>query len=633
MISVVIPAYNQARYLLRAIESVWAQEIDDLEIVVVDDGSTDDTKGLKLLEQLAGALDVLKLKFGVAFLDADDFWLPGKLQNQLNALRNTGRRFSYSGSQVLNDAGEVLVVNPATEEHGRFENLIWGNQFATPTVLAERSLFEECGLFDESLRTGEDWDLWLRFASKGPGACVAEALVSVRGSHRWQADEQQLSAYEYSVNRILARMFELASTHPALVPLTSKKSAVESWHYAVLAKSYLHARAFRLSAFYAVRSATKSLRGVKYLLSKDRSRSVNPESRHAGTEESRIRSEASTAFVPVPKATASSGSEGFQVSVVIRTYNRAAMLRDALETALTQTHPPREIVIVDDGSTDETPAVVKSYALTHPEIRYIASTSNLGPDRAARFGVEEAQFSHVAFLDSDDLWLPNHLEQAARVFEKDPEAALVFTSYGLVNAAREVLVEVVKEPHLVSDPMRQLLLKKIIVQPTRSVFRRQAVIDVGGVPLYPAAEDWVLAVLLAARFPRGIRHLNARTVFFRIHGSQSYSRPVEVQRTLLDASRYLLSNIPVEFKSLESRVVATNLLHCSIFLWQSGELGKAWRSCLRAVFLRPMSLTTSEFWKAFARLVIPPSLGRLVRQWKRNFQARSGLTSAATRML
>ena len=160
----------------------------------------------------------------------------------------------------------------------------------------------------------------------------------------------------------------------------------------------------------------------------------------------------------------------------------------------------------------------------------------------------------------------------------------------------------------------------------RSVFRRQAIIDVGGVPLYPAAEDWVLAVLLAARFPRGIRHLNARTVFFRIHGSQSYSRPVEVQRTLLDASRYLLSKIPVKFKSLESRVVATNLLHCSIFLWQSGELGQAWRSCLRAVCLRPMSLTTSEFWNAFARLLIPPSLGRVVRRWKRTFQVRSGLT-------
>ena len=646
MISVIVPTYNQSRYLARAIESVWAQDLNDVEIVVVDDGSTDDTEAI--LEKLSNDGRLRYFRQGnlgpaaarnrgiresrgelIAFLDSDDFWLPGKLKAQLDALARTGYRFSYCGSKVIDENGNLIALAPASTDDGRFINLVWGNRFATPTVLVQRSLLDEVGLFDESLRTGEDWDLWLRLSAKSSGACIPEPLVAVTGNQHWRADENQLRTYEHSISTVIARMFDLAANQQELTPVMARKNQIASWHFSVLAKSYLHERDFRRSLRWAVRCIARSPHGLIYLMPARRSQSVAGgigEQLSPGEDVSRsgvVNPESSSA------GRASKVPADFSVSVVIRTYNRASMLVEALDSALLQTLPAREIVVIDDGSTDDTQQVVASYQSKHPEIRYVRTAGNQGADRAARAGVEETRFPYVAFLDSDDLWLPHHLEEAATAFEANPGTVMAFSSYGLVNSLCETLVDRVKEPRLSDPPLRQLILKKVIVQPTRTVFARRAIFDVGGVPLFPAAEDWVLAVLLAGRFPSGVVQTNQRTVFFRVHGSQSYSRPLEVRKTLLEASEYLSTQVPVEFRTLKARVMATNLLHCAVFLWQSGNQAEAWRSLYRAVGLRFLSVITKEFWAAFLRLIVPPSIGRRVRDWKRSIQERRGRNSGA----
>jgi glycosyltransferase involved in cell wall biosynthesis len=637
MISVIVPTYNQADYLARTIESVWAQDVDDVEIVVVDDGSTDHT--VAVLQELskrdrfrfihqenrgpaAARNRGIRESHGelIAFLDGDDFWLPGKLKAQLEALQSTGYRFSFCGEQTIDERGKIVAVKNASEKDCAFAELVWGNRIATPTVLVERSLLDECGLFEESMRTGEDWDLWLRLSAEAPGACVPEPLVAVLGTRRWRADANQLPSYEHSTNRVLERIFELASSHEDLAPLMKMKGRIRSWHFAILAKSLLlNARKFRAAFGYAVRAITSSPRGLIYLVPKLRAQDANE-----------------TSLSP-PAPTASGGPDArapmtarapsdFQVSVVIRTYNRAAMLPDALESALNQTLPAQEIVIVDDGSTDETAEVVSSYQQKHPEIRYVKTESNLGPGRAAERGVRECRSAYVAFLDSDDVWLPNHLEQIATEFANHPDAVLVFTRYGLLNARREPLVDLVSEPPLSDPPWRQLVLKKIIVQPTRMAIRRAAISAVGGFPSFTAGEDWALVVLLAARFPQGVIQSNTRSAFFRLHTAQSSSRPLQVRQALLDATEYVFTQLPGELKP---RVIATNLLHCAVFLWQAGDPVEGWRSLTRAVMIRPLSIFTKEFWVAFPRLLLPPSLGRLMRGWKRSLEKRRSTSSGA----
>ena len=635
MISVIVPTYNQSQFLTQAIESISSQQIEDLETIVIDDGSTDDTA--TVLEKLfkrehfrfirqenAGPAAArnrgIRESRGdlIAFLDGDDFWLPGKIKAQLAALRQTGHRFSFCGEQTVDDRGRVLARRFATDKDGLFAELIWGNRISTPTVLVQRSLLEECGLFDESLRTGEDWDLWLRFAASGPGACVPEPLVAVRGNERWQADVNQLAAYEHSTKTVLNRIFKLVDSHEELAGLKTRKARVRSWHFATLAKSLLNAGQYGRASSYMMRAVTSSPRALTYLMPAPGSHRLEKTGALLATNGRSAG--AAPAISPVDLSVTNAPLD-FPVSVVIRTYNRAAMLREALDSALNQTLPPKEIVVVDDGSTDETSELVNLYVQKHPEVRYVRTEGNFGADRAAKLGVEESTSTYIAFLDSDDLWLPIHLENAAGHFRNDPGLVMVFSRYGLVNAQGELLVDVVKEPRLTS-PLRQLVLKKIIVQPTRTVIRRQTIADVGGVPLFPAAEDWVLAVLVAARFPGGIAQSTSRTVVFRLHPSQSASRPLQVRQTLLDATRHIFTQIPSEFSVLEHQVTATNLMHSAVFLWQAGNSSEAWLSLLRAVRVRALSVTTQEFWTALPRLLVPPAVGRVLRGWKRSSEKR-----------
>ena len=104
------------------------------------------------------------------------------------------------------------------------------------------------------------------------------------------------------------------------------------------------------------------------------------------------------------------------VSVVIPTYNRAGLLPRAMDSALAQTYDDLELVVVDDGSTDDTEAVVRGY--DDPRVRYVAHETNRGANVARNTGIEAAEGEYVAFLDSDDEWLPRKIErQVDRVGE------------------------------------------------------------------------------------------------------------------------------------------------------------------------------------------------------------------------
>ena len=117
-----------------------------------------------------------------------------------------------------------------------------------------------------------------------------------------------------------------------------------------------------------------------------------------------------------------------KVSVIIPTYNRAGCITDAINSVLKQTYPDFELLIVDDGSTDNTPEIVNAYIRQYPaRIRYMVQAHKNAPSALNR-GIQEAQGEYIAFLDSDDFWFPDKLEEQINVMDK--------TSAGLVHAAR-----------------------------------------------------------------------------------------------------------------------------------------------------------------------------------------------------
>lgn len=200
-ISVIIPAFNAAETISRAIDSVRLQEMASLEIIVIDDGSTDNTyEVVKSLVRPGEMMRVLQMpqnggvsaarnmgireaqgKF-LAFLDADDIWLPGKLKKQVAEIELDPEITLVScNSKLISESGEYLkeghVNRPPVEGAEAWKTLLIYNFLPTPTVLTHRHLVVELGGFDEKLAVGEDLDLWIRLALRGKVRVLKEILI------------------------------------------------------------------------------------------------------------------------------------------------------------------------------------------------------------------------------------------------------------------------------------------------------------------------------------------------------------------------------------------------------------------------------------------------------------------------
>jgi glycosyltransferase involved in cell wall biosynthesis len=277
-VSVVIPTYNLVQFLPEAVASARAQMWPDLEIIVVDDGSTDDTP--EVLERLsregelrwfrqenAGASAARNRgirearKNWVAFLDADDFWLAGKLAAQFEALDGKpSAAFSFTDERLrFEDRTESVRASRATDAP-LLPQLLAGNIFATPTALVRRDCFDAVGLFDARLRTGEDWDMWMRLAAHFESARVALPLTTVRVASRAKVS---LEVMERCTLLALERLFACPHVAREWPAVTGKRGAVYAWHYSVLARSYMsggRAADFCRLAYRAVRAHPSALR-------------------------------------------------------------------------------------------------------------------------------------------------------------------------------------------------------------------------------------------------------------------------------------------------------------------------------------------------------------------------------------
>jgi glycosyltransferase involved in cell wall biosynthesis len=140
------------------------------------------------------------------------------------------------------------------------------------------------------------------------------------------------------------------------------------------------------------------------------------------------------------------------VRVVIPTYNRAALVAEALESVLAQTFSAYEVVVADDGSTDDTLSVLKQLSIRDGRVRFVA-LAHAGAARARNAAVKEpGQYRYVAFLDSDDLWPPCHLEQAVETLEREQSVALFFGRF-LRSALIGSEAESTQEPKPVRNPL------------------------------------------------------------------------------------------------------------------------------------------------------------------------------------
>jgi glycosyltransferase involved in cell wall biosynthesis len=220
VVSVVIPAYKH-QYLEDAIRSVYGQTYKHYELIVVDDGSF--CGGIAAIcERYKGRLLYVRRENGgpsasrntgigksrgeyVAFLDDDDLWMPDKLEKQID-LADTLKRNNinlgliYTGQQMISETGEILANGLCKSGGYNYKLLLFGDFIGTcSSVMVKRSVFDDVGLFDESLICAQDYDLWLRIARNYEIYSVNEILVRYRNVPSSISKDPERGINDYSI--------------------------------------------------------------------------------------------------------------------------------------------------------------------------------------------------------------------------------------------------------------------------------------------------------------------------------------------------------------------------------------------------------------------------------------------------
>jgi glycosyltransferase involved in cell wall biosynthesis len=253
-VSVIIPSYNSAKYLTDAVDSVLSQTFRDFEVLIVDDGSTDNTEGVisrygepvRYIRQRNSGVAAARNRGiqescgqYVAFLDADDTWRPEKLEMQVKALREKpGYRACYTAFTVVSANLTPCGVTRSCWPVASLQDLLLrGNVIGSIcSVVCERSLFESTGGFDPSLSQCADWDMWVRMSTLTEFLYLDSPLVTYRQHTANMSRNAPL--LEQDSLRVLQKGFDMPLLENGL---RRKRRAAFARNYMVLAGTYFHA--------------------------------------------------------------------------------------------------------------------------------------------------------------------------------------------------------------------------------------------------------------------------------------------------------------------------------------------------------------------------------------------------------
>jgi len=296
------------------------------------------------------------------------------------------------------------------------------------------------------------------------------------------------------------------------------------------------------------------------------------------------------------------------VSVVIPAFNRARFIEAAVGSALTQSYAPTEIIVVDDASTDATVEIVESMAKKDPRIKCVRQKPNGGPAAARNRGVRESTGELIGFLDSDDLWEPDFLNQTVRFMTERDDLGIVFTDLTRERSDGELidasvvwntrnLAEFVSQVpgsddwYVFTVPECEAVLHRFLFGIQSAVLRREAALANPFDVSFRGTEDLDFGIQLGLSGVKFgfIRRIGCRTV---IHGENLASNgndPVRFDAMMADVWRKALSfpNLSSRQQALIRNQVAEHYMIVGYGLSQKRRTWQAIRYYLRSFGMRP----------------------------------------------
>lgn len=481
-VSVIIPTWNRGYIIEKTIKSVLSQTMSDLEILICDDGSTDDTyeKVLAIKDNRvrwvpgnrAGRPAIPRNK-GIgeakgewlAFLDSDDEWLPEKLEKQLAlAEKMETKAVSSNASRLIPSEGIVGEYLSLVKDRITFDDLLKINEIITSSTLIHASLFDVSIGFPESedLKTIEDYATWLRIATQTDFAYCSEPLLlyrddaenSIRGEKNTDIYEQKKQVFKdfmiWGESKKIQRTFLKVAENAYETSLIEKKIPLVMGELAE-SKKQLH----QVRQSYSFR--------MGYLL-------LHPFS----------------VFHFFNKNNQQMSSDP-RVTVLMPVYNGKKYLKESIGSILNQTFEDFELIIVNDGSTDESEAVIMEYH--DPRINYVKNEKNLGLIETLNKGLDMAKGAYVARMDQDDISLSMRLEKQFQYMEKNIDVGVCGSWIRLTGKALPITI---KNPIEHEDICCHSLFMNPLAHPT--VMIRKKILEENNLKYgqFKSAEDFEL---------------------------------------------------------------------------------------------------------------------------------------------
>ena len=579
-VSIVIPAYNSAEFLPQALESVWQQTYTDYEVIVIDDGSTDNTREViePYIERLnyiyqpnqgvaAARNQGIEAARGelIAFLDADDLFLPQKLQQQVAILETQPDvDLVVSGWQVSDETGNIVADVELWHDLPALDLntwLYWKPVLPSATII-RRSWLQKVGGFPLETVPVEDVECFLRLVAQGCKAVWCKHLGTIYRQINPQSLCRNTLKRVQSLELLHQRLFASANLSPELRQEENRVTYCNyvwcAWH---LYQNGYHAEMndyLRKSLKYTTQSAAEiSLNWIEsfenYGQGEDTPINTYQLTQTPGWQQLTL----DTLSTRQPK-----------VSVIIPAYNSAKYLPEAIASVWEQTYTNYEIILINDGSTDNTREVIKPYL---KRIRYFEQ-ENQGVSATRNRGIYLARGELIAFLDADDIFLPQKLAQQVAILDAQPDIGIVNSGFRLISETGAVIKDI-ERWHKIPDLTPEIWLLHKPVLPSAMMFRKAWLLKVSGFdPRFFASED-VDIVLRMVIWGCQSTWLKEIVVLYRQHEtSASWRNPIRhmANAELMQESFFARPDIPQPLRKLEPQARYDFLVWIACVLYQAG---------------------------------------------------------------
>lgn len=491
-VTVIIPTYNQEQYISEAIDSVLNQTYQDFEIIITNDGSSDQT--LERIQEKSdprirwfsfeqnqgvsiAANHCIRQATGefIAILDSDNIFLPDKLEKQVNFLdHNPQFDAVFTHAEIIDKTG-----NPHLGKETAFKKIFsqknknrfqWLNSFfycdnslCNTSVLIKKKCYDLIGLYDPRLRQVHDLDFWIRLCLKSEIYILPEPLVLFRFHdsnisgvtteniirHIWEIPQLLQHYLSPEVCQIFNTIFPQQSLiQPPITPddlqflmaklaLTVHRLSHQYFGISTLYQLMNNAEtAEYIEKKYSFKYADLiDLAGIHDPFQLTNNRKLKQKLEIAQKELESIQNQnqilQKNLAIISDSASVETDSDVIQViplvSILIPTYNGEEFIKTAIQSALEQTYPNLEIIISDDGSTDNTIKIAEAFQEKSSIPYRILTHSNYGLVKNLNFCIKQAQGKYIKFIFQDDWLEPNCIEEMVNLAEQDPEIGLVFS--------------------------------------------------------------------------------------------------------------------------------------------------------------------------------------------------------------